>query len=58
MAKIPEPDGYTRNPKDLGWYTRYPGQVWVSEKIFRGYETGMGLDDMTSDPITQNYIPI
>ncbi|MFS8012164.1 hypothetical protein Hanom_Chr14g01317641 [Helianthus anomalus] len=47
MAKIPEFDGYTRNPTQMGWVYPIPDGYWVgygiSFKNFRGYGLGMGL---------------
>ncbi|MFS7976246.1 hypothetical protein Hanom_Chr10g00890201 [Helianthus anomalus] len=49
MTKIPEPDGYIRNPTQMGWIHPIPDGYWaeygVSFKSFRRYGSGMGLGD-------------
>ncbi|MFS7907020.1 hypothetical protein Hanom_Chr01g00066131 [Helianthus anomalus] len=67
MAKIPELDGYTRNPTQMGRVypipDRYGAGNGISSKKFRGYGSGMGLGDTRPDhpkphiPIYLNYIP-
>ncbi|MFS7982782.1 hypothetical protein Hanom_Chr10g00966851 [Helianthus anomalus] len=53
MTKIPEPDGYTRNPTQKGRVNLIPDGYWaeygIRFKIFRGYGSGMGLDDIRRD---------
>ncbi|MFS7904512.1 hypothetical protein Hanom_Chr01g00036961 [Helianthus anomalus] len=53
MAKIPEPDGYTRNPTQMGRVYPIPDGYWagygISFKKFRGYGSGMGLGDTRPD---------
>ncbi|MFS7957296.1 hypothetical protein Hanom_Chr07g00664661 [Helianthus anomalus] len=53
MAKIPKPDGYTRNPTQMGRVYPIPDGYWagyeISFKNFRGYGSGMGLGDTRPD---------
>ncbi|MFS7926409.1 hypothetical protein Hanom_Chr04g00296731 [Helianthus anomalus] len=53
MAKIPEPDGYTRNPTQIGWVYPIPDGYWaeyeISFKKICGYGSGMGLGDTRPD---------
>ncbi|KAF5761154.1 hypothetical protein HanXRQr2_Chr16g0761771 [Helianthus annuus] len=53
MAKKPEPDGYTRNPTQMGRVYPIPNGYWagygINFKNFRGYGSGMGLGDTRPD---------
>ncbi|MFS7898207.1 hypothetical protein Hanom_Chr17g01530571 [Helianthus anomalus] len=53
MTKIPEPDGYIRNPTQMGRVYPIPDGYWVGYEIsfknFRGYGPGMGLGDTRPD---------
>ncbi|MFS7996200.1 hypothetical protein Hanom_Chr12g01127161 [Helianthus anomalus] len=53
MAKIPNPDGYTRNSKYLGRVYPIPNGYWagigMEKKIFCWYRTSMRLDDTRPD---------
>ncbi|MFS8033751.1 hypothetical protein Hanom_Chr17g01573261 [Helianthus anomalus] len=62
MAKIPEPDGYTRNPTQMGHVYPIPAGYWVGYEIsfkkFHGYGSGMGLGDGRSDyPKPHTFLP-
>ncbi|MFS7968917.1 hypothetical protein Hanom_Chr09g00803091 [Helianthus anomalus] len=60
MTKIPEPDGYARNPTQMGWVYPIPDGYWagyrISFKKFCRYGSGTGLG--VPDPITRNHIPV
>ncbi|MFS7890351.1 hypothetical protein Hanom_Chr00s000050g01617681 [Helianthus anomalus] len=62
MAKIPEPDGYTRNPTQMGWVYPIPDGYWagygIRLKKFSGYGSGMGLGDSRPDyPKQYTHLP-
>ncbi|MFS8024849.1 hypothetical protein Hanom_Chr16g01468161 [Helianthus anomalus] len=62
MAKIPEPDGYTRNPTQMGRVYPIPDGYWAGYEItfenFRGYGSGTGLGDSRPDyPKPHTHLP-